>query len=377
MLKPKLITIESGFIVNFDTVKASTDTENNESTMFYQVYQQLHVNAHMIFRQPIDQLWRAQYIGMHSTDQGGPYRDSITRICSDICSTRLSLFILCPNGRTNSGLNRDCWIPNVYPPNKTIPKKIQKQYRFIGQLMGMAVRKKHYLDLKFPRFFWKRLLHESITIEDIEAIDIQSFTIINEMEKNIEQIKSIGMDQDIESVFSSMMSELRFDLVSSSGQTYELVPGGSDIPITAANFKDYCSCYRQYRLNEFNRQIDLIREGFYTVIPSYYVSLFTAKELEESVCGKGQIDVELLKRNTTYGGGYDSNSPVIERFWMVMNEMFTDEQQKLFLIFVWGRSTLPSRDEDFQTRFTINSFEAFAGQVDQSLPREKNSFPKK
>ncbi|CAF3798077.1 unnamed protein product [Rotaria sordida] len=37
---------------------------------------------------------------MHSTDYGGAYRDSITCICFDICSSRLSLFILCPNGRT-------------------------------------------------------------------------------------------------------------------------------------------------------------------------------------------------------------------------------------------------------------------------------------
>ena len=159
----------------------------------------------------------------------------------------------------------------------------------------MAIRKKHYLDLKFPILLWKQLLKEQITIEDIEAIDIQSFTIINEMEKNIEQIKSIDTDNDIDYLFSSIMSELRFDVVSSAGQTYELIPGGTDIPITAENFKEYCTCYRQYRLNEFNRQIEFIRQGLYSIVPCYYLSLFTANELEEAVCGKGQIDIELLK----------------------------------------------------------------------------------
>ncbi len=357
-------------VVNFDTVKASTDTERSENTMFYQAYQQLHANAHIIFRRSNEQIWHAQYIGMHSTDSGGPYRDSITRICLDICSTRLSLFILCPNGRTNNGLNRDCWIPNVFPPNKRIPKKFQKQYRFVGQLMGMAIRKKHYLDMKFPILLWKQLLREQITIEDIEAIDIQSFTIINEMEKNIEQIRSMDADNDIEGLFSSIMSELRFDVVSSSGQAYELVPGGTEIPITAANFKHYCSCYRQYRLNEFNRQINLIREGLYSIVPCYYLSLFTAKELEEAVCGKGRIDIELLKRNTYYGGEYNADSPPMERFWTVLNEMFNDEQKKSFLIFVWGRSTLPSRDEDFQSKFILNKFDVYDGEVDKTLPRK-------
>ncbi len=356
--------------VEFDTVKASTDTENSEHTMFYQAYQQLHTNAHITFRQPNEQLWTARYLGMHSTDQGGPYRDSITRICWDICSTRLSLFILCPNGRTNSGFNRDCWIPNVFPPNKSIPKKIQKQYRFVGQLLGMAIRKKYYLDLKFPVLLWKQLLNEKITIEDIEAIDIQSFTFINEMEKNIEQIKSMDADHDIDSLFSSIMSELQFDVVSSSGETYELIPGGKEIPITAANFKHYCSCYREYRLNEFHRQIDFIRQGLYSIIPCYYLSLLTANELEEAVCGKGRIDVEILKRNTSYGRDYNQDSPVIERFWTVLNEMFTDEQKKLFLIFVWGRSTLPTRDEDFQYKFTINTFDADGNEANKTLPRK-------
>jgi hypothetical protein len=353
--------------VNFDTVAAS-DSNNSAHTMFYQAYEQLHENAHALFRMPYDRLWLAQYIGMHSTDQGGPYRDSITRICLDICSTRLSLFILCPNGRMNSGLNRDRWIPNVFPPNRSIPNKIKKQYRFIGQLMGMAIRKKHYLDLKFPSLLWKQLVREPISLEDIESIDMQSFTMINEMEKNIKQIQSMGNNNDINDLFSSVMDELRFEIVSSAGQTYELIPGGKDIPITANNFKDYCNYYREYRLNEFKRQIEFIRQGLYNIIPGYFLSLFTPNELEEAVCGKGEIDVELLKRNTYYGEDCNANSPHIQRFWTVITDMLNEEQKKLFLIFVWGRCTLPSRDEDFTNKFTINSYDVPRNEVDGTLP---------
>ena len=358
-------------IVNFDTVKASTETEiNSEYTWFYQAFQQLYPNAHQTFRQSTDQMWHAQYLGMHSTDQGGPYRDSITRICSDLCSKRLSLFILCPNGRMNSGFNRDCWIPNVYPPNKAIDRKTQQEYRFVGQLLGMAIRKKHYLDIKFAPLVWKKLLNESLTMEDIESIDIQSFRMINQMDKYIEQIQPIDVDNDLESMFTSIMSELHFDVVSSSGETFELLPGGSEISITVTNFKEYCSAYRDYRLNEFNRQIDLIREGLHSVIPCYYLNLFTNNELERKVCGHGRIDLELLKRNTSYGNDYTAEDPVIERFWTVMNDMFTDEQKKLFLIFVWGRSTLPTSDKDFQSPFVITRLDVSdETDVDRTLPR--------
>ncbi|CAM4831763.1 unnamed protein product [Rotaria magnacalcarata] len=364
-------------LVNFDTLKASTDISNSENTMFYQAYQQMRNNAHIIFRRPTEQLWHAQYIGMHSTDHGGPYRDSITRICSDICSTRLPLFILCPNGRTNSGLNRDCWIPNVFPPHESIENTIKKQYRFVGQLLGMAIRRKHYLNVKFPSLVWKQLSNEPITVEDIEAIDSQSFTIINEAEKNIEQIRSViaaDADNDIDSLFSSIMSELRFDVVSSSGQTYELIRDGSNIPITVENFKQYCKYYRQYRLNEFNRQIDFVRQGLHNIVPCYYLSLFTANELEEATCGKDRIDIELLQRNVCYGGCYSEESPPIQRFWKVLNEMFNEDQKKALLIFAWGRSTLPIRDEDFEMKFCISEFDIYDGEVDKTLPRSHTCF---
>ncbi|CAF3666099.1 unnamed protein product [Rotaria socialis] len=364
-------------LVNFDTLKASTDISNSENTMFYQAYQQMRNNAHIIFRRPNEQLWHAQYIGMHSTDHGGPYRDSITRICSDICSTRLPLFILCPNGRTNSGLNRDCWIPNVFPPHESIENTITKQYRFVGQLLGMAIRRKHYLNVKFPSLLWKQLSNEPITVEDIEAIDSQSFTIINEAEKNIEQIRSVtaaGAESDVDSLFSSIMSELRFDVVSSSGQTYELIPDGSNIPITVENFKQYCKYYRQYRLNEFNRQIDFIRQGLHNIVPCYYLSLLTANELEEATCGKDRIDIELLQRHACYGGCYSEESPPIERFWKVLNEMFNEDQKKALLIFAWGRSTLPIRDEDFDMKFCISEFDVYDGEVDKTLPRSHTCF---
>ncbi|CAF1140584.1 unnamed protein product [Rotaria magnacalcarata] len=359
--------------INFDIVKASV-AEHPEDTMFYQAYKQLKSNASRIFRISTDErAWKAKYVGMFSNDQGGPYRDSVTRISADICSTRLPLFILCPNGRVNIGSNRDRWIPNVFPPNRSIPIDIKNQYRFVGQLMGMAIRTKQYLDVRFPILLWKQLIYEEVTIEDIEAIDISSFAIINKMEENIRQVKTLNTcnDGDVNNsgdyLFSSIMTELTFDVVSSTGHTYELIPGGFHIPINTANFEDYCVHYRQYRIHEFHRQIEFIRQGLYSVVPWANMTLFTAHELEEAVCGKGYIDIEMLKRHTRYKND-NASSPHIQQFWSVFSEMFSEEQRKLFLIFVWGRSTVPHRDEDFSTKFTIASLQT-SGDVDKVLPK--------
>ena len=360
-------------MVYFDVLKAAAISEKNEkNTMFYQAYQQLYDTAPHSFRNRAKQIWRAQYLNMHSTDQGGPYRDSITQICSDICSTRLPLFILCPNGRTNSASNQDCWIPNVFPPNRSIPETLKRQYRFVGQIMGLAVRKKHYLNVKFPLLLWKELLCEPVTIDDIQEIDSQSFTLVHEIEQQIDRTKSTDTDSSISYIFNSILSELRFEVVSSAQQTFELVPNGNQIPITAENFKEYSFHYRQYRLTEFHRQIEYIRQGFHSVVSCYFLNLLTASQLEEAVCGKGSIDVELLKRNTIYGHGFNQSSPVIERFWKVMGEMFTEEQKKMLLVFAWGRSTLPIRDEDFTSKFTICKGDVESGNVDQALPRKSS-----
>ncbi len=134
-------------------------------------------------------------------------------------------------------------------------------------------------------------------------------------------------------------------------------------PITASNFNKYCSNYREYRLNEFHRQIEFIRQGLYSVVPDYFLSLFTPDELEEAVCGKGDMDVGLLKRNTDYGGQYNPNSQAIVQFWTVLSEKFTEEQKK----FVWGRCTLLKCDEDFTSKFRIDSYDVSNGVVDGAL----------
>ena len=100
------------------------------------------------------------------------------------------------------------------------------------------------------------------------------------------------------------------------------------------------------------------------------MNLFTSQELEEKVCGlQGRFDRELLKGNTSYGDDYTSETPVIERFWTVISDIFTHEQKKLFLIFVSGRSTLPSCDANFSSRFVINRLDVSDGMdVDRILP---------
>ncbi|CAF1317334.1 unnamed protein product [Rotaria magnacalcarata] len=323
-LKETITNEPRTYIAHYFQIFTPCTSKSGRITTFNQGYRQLHKDAHVTFRSDFHRRGQGVRVVLCGFDHDEPSRESITSMCSDICTARLPLFILCPNDRTNNDLSRGRWIPNVFPPNQLIPGRIKNQYRFVGQLMGTAIRRKHYVDLKFPNLLWKQLVDEQLTTKDIEDIDTESFVIIKIIADNIEK---------------SQMSELRFDIVSSAGHTYELIHNGKDIPVTVDNFKEYCTRYREYRLNEFCRQITYIRQGLYSVVSKHFLTILTANELQEAVCGNGRIDIELLKRNTRYNNT-SLESPYIQRFWKILSEMFNEEQKKLFLKFVWGRTTL-------------------------------------
>jgi E3 ubiquitin-protein ligase HERC2 len=117
----------------------------------YQQRSQLSEDSFRIAKN--ERCWEVNYVGMRATDAGGPYRDSVERICSELQSPALPLFIRCPNGRTDSGENRDRFVPR---PDSTGALHISL-YELVGQLMGMAIRSRNLLNLNLPAICWKVL----------------------------------------------------------------------------------------------------------------------------------------------------------------------------------------------------------------------------
>ena len=87
-------------------------------------------------------------------------------------------------------------------------------------------------------------------------------------------------------------------------------------------------------------RFDCVDRGLATQIPRHFLKLFTPRELKVIVSGRTEINVDLLKKNTTYRNGYKGDEPVIQYFWNVLTK-FTNEERELYLRFVWGRSRLP------------------------------------
>ena len=109
---------------------------------------------------------------------------------------------------------------------------------------------------------------------------------------------------------------------------------------------------KKYRLTEFTTQIEALRRGLATIVPIQLLPLFSWQQLELMVCGKREIDIDLLKANTQYKHGVKQNDKHIGYFWDALTE-FTQKQRENFLRFVWGQSRLPATSEDFHTKFGI------------------------
>jgi hypothetical protein len=322
--------------------RGDIDVKGTE-TLFGQWFTQLKGHPADMFIVPFkSRAWEANYTGLRSIDAGGPYRDSIERLTRDIEGSCLNLFITSPNARLAIGDNRDTFVPN---PAATNRHQLQ-MYTMIGRLLGLSLRSKHLLNLHLPSIVWKPLVNSVVTIEDVQAVDVLSFQIL-------EQISQVSDSKQFDQQMAA--AEVTFLVTGSDGLPKELKHDGANIPLTWENRKEYIYLLTRFRCDEFALQTAALKRGLAEVVPMDALTLFTWKELETQVCGRGMSvkDVDLLQEMTKYNG-YSATDSQVRWLFAILREDFTEQQRGDFLTFVWGRSRLPLTKVGFETKFGIN-----------------------
>eukprot|EP00457_Paulinella_chromatophora_P001529 gb/GEZN01001531.1/.p1 GENE.gb/GEZN01001531.1/~~gb/GEZN01001531.1/.p1 ORF type:complete len:768 (-),score=240.41 gb/GEZN01001531.1/:611-2914(-) len=147
---------------------------------------------------------------------------------------------------------------------------------------------------------------------------------------------------------------LCFTINTADGRVVELKPNGHRTKITFQNREEFCRLFEEYRLHEFDLQLEAMRTGLATIVPVQLLGLFTPQELELMVCGTKQIDIAYLKAHTVYKDGLSPNDTHIQYFWQAM-ESFSQEERQRFVRFCWGRNRLPLRAEDFVQKLKLCS----------------------
>lgn len=265
--------------------KEASGTEFNlfRSSIFGAAYKQLgRVNPTQLRpRRPLGAeafiTFEVQFRGENVAGQAGPYRQFFNDVSSELVQSNTPLFLPCPNAQSGVGDAKDMVLPK--PSNSS--KAMLSLYEFVGVLMGCCIRTGVRLNLGLPPLFWKQLVGDEPTEADLEAIDssISSLRVIRTIDRSL----------FADSFFEKMTTRL------SDKTEVELVPGGSDIDVTAENREEYVSLVLQRRLHEGKEQIDAIRNGIYKVVSKACLQFCSWKDLELWITGKPDIDIELLK----------------------------------------------------------------------------------
>ncbi|XP_022827451.1 probable E3 ubiquitin-protein ligase HERC2 [Spodoptera litura] len=275
-------------------------------------------------------VWKVKFVGESVDDCGGGYNESIAEMCEELQNGSLPLLMATPNGRGDAGASRDAFLLN---PTANTPLHLNC-FRFLGVLMGIAIRTGSPLSLSLAEGIWRQLAGQPLRPQDLAEVDkdfLPALLCIRDMTPNNKELQNL---------------ELPFSIPSAAG--HEVPLSTRHKRVTPDNKDEYVQLALHYRLHEFDEQVRAVRDGISRVIPAPLLGLFTAAELETLVCGSPDIPVQALRASATYKG-IEPNAPLVQWFWEVMEEL-SGSERALFLRFVWGRTRLPRAPQDPRQR---------------------------
>ncbi|CAH2243797.1 jg12710 [Pararge aegeria aegeria] len=275
-------------------------------------------------------VWKVKFVGESVDDCGGGYSESIAEMCEELQNGSLPLLMATPNGRGDAGASRDAFLLN---PTANTPLHLNC-FRFLGVLMGIAIRTGSPLSLSLAEGVWRQLAGQQLRPQDLAEVDkdfLPALLCIRDMTPSNKELQNL---------------ELPFSIPSAAG--HEVPLSTRHKRVTPDNKDEYVQLALHYRLHEFDEQVRAVRDGMSRVIPAPLLALFNASELETLVCGSPDIPVHSLRASATYKG-VEPNAPLVQWFWEVMEEL-SGSERALFLRFVWGRTRLPRAPQDPRQR---------------------------
>ncbi|KAM0990844.1 hypothetical protein ACFX2C_009305 [Malus domestica] len=215
---------------------------------------------------------------------------------------------------------------------------------FLGRVVGKALYEGILLDYSFSHVFVQKLLGRYSFLDELSTLD-------PELYKNLMYVKHY--DGDVEELcLDFTVTEESFG----KRHVIELKPGGKDTTVTNKNKMQYIHAIADYKLN---RQIFPFSNAFYRgladLISPSSLKLFNAGEFNQLLSGGNHdIDVDDLRKNTRYTGGYSDGSRTIKIFWEVMKG-FEPKERCMLLKFVTSCSRAPLLGfKHLQPTFTIH-----------------------
>ena len=210
----------------------------------------------------------------------------------------------------------------------------QRLFFFFGLIVGKALYGGVLLKVRFAKFFLLRMISKSTQFDDLKSLDPQIY-------ENLLQVKYY--DGDVEDLGLTMTYAI--DMFGRSEEV-ELVPNGSNIPVTNRNRSMYIMYLVHFLLNRRTaEQTKAFVRGLQSVFPENWLSYFMPEEVELLISGGvSEIDIDDLQANTVYNHfDPDSNSTdraYLDSFWAHLKSLPNDQKEK-FLSFATGTNRPP------------------------------------
>lgn len=121
----------------------------------------------------------------------------------------------------------------------------------------------------------------------------------------------------------------------SASKSIDLVPNGSEIPVTSENKLQYIHLVSNYHLNtRLAKQSAAFVKGLAKLVDLTWLSTFNQQELQSLVSGATvSIDLADMEANTLFYGFEGPSSHTKDDFWAVLRE-FNEEQRRDLLKFI-------------------------------------------
>lgn len=232
---------------------------------------------------------RVVFIGEEGVDDGGVRKEFFQLVLREVFNPMRDLFLY-------DEKNRYFWF-NGYSFESL------EEFKLVGIILGLAIYNSQLLDIKLPRVVYKKLLGQSddLTLEDLKDLD-------PELAQGLEHL--LSFDGDVENVYCRTF-EVETEVFGTMHK-HELKPGGSSIPVTNDNRKEYVDLFVKWKLVEsVQKQFDAFLEGFRMVVDSGTLKLFRPEELEIMVVGTNEMNFDELERSAKYGSGYTKDHKTI------------------------------------------------------------------
>ena len=180
-----------------------------------------------------------RFHGEEGVDAGGVTREWFQVLSRQMFNPDYALFIPVASDRT------------TFHPNKL--SKVNEEhlmfFKFIGRIIGKALYEGRALDCHFSRAVYKRILGKTVSIKDMETLDLDYYKSLLWM-----------LENDITEIITETFSVETDDF--GVAEVVDLTENGRNIPVTEENKHEYVQLVVEYRLTgSVQAQLEMFLQG--------------------------------------------------------------------------------------------------------------------